>query len=210
MKDETSADHAAHEPDLNLLAAHFEGALSSRESADLAAHLAACRACRTTAALMSRAFPRDSVRRPGTPVVGWLALAATLVLATIVGIRIAREPSLRVPAPEPGPVPTAPAENPSPPAAASAAPAAPAVEPRDVKRGGDRRVAGKAFRLVAGEWVDRSFDPTSALPIVEVPDPQSRDAVLAEQPNLAPYVGLGDRVLVVFHGTVYRFGPVRR
>ena len=37
MKDETSADPAAHEPDLNRLAAHFDGRLSARELAgDLA------------------------------------------------------------------------------------------------------------------------------------------------------------------------------
>ena len=210
MKDETSADRAAHEPDLNLLAAHFDGRLSTREGESLAAHLAGCRDCRATAALMSRALSHDSARRPGTPVVGWLALAAALVLASIVGIRIAREPSFRVPAPEPGPAPAAPAENPSPPSAANVPAATPAAAPRDVKRGGERRVAGKTFHLVAGEWVDRSFDPTSALPIVEVADSEARNAVLARRPDLAPYAGLGDRVLVVLDGTVYRFGPVSR
>jgi hypothetical protein len=55
--------------------------------------------------------------------------------------------------------------------------------------------------------VDRSFDATSGLPIVDVSDPAARAGLLAERPALLPYVRLGDRVLVVFDGTVYRFGP---
>lgn len=210
MKDETSADRAAHEPDLNLLAAHFDRRLSSRETEDLVAHLAGCRNCRETAAFMTRALSLDSARRPGAPVVGWLALAATLVLATIVGIRISRvEPSPST-APEPGPRPTAAASSPPlPEAVAAPAPARPAGH-TDVRRGGDRTIAGKTFHLVAGEWVDRTFDPIAGLPIVDVSGPEARATLLAERPGLAPYLGLGNRVLVVLDGTVYRFGPAAR
>lgn len=207
MTDETSADRAAHEPDLNLLAAHRDGRLGPEESADLVAHLAECRTCRQTAALMARALSAESARRSVLPVTtGWLAIAATLVLASIVGIRISRDRSSPVLEPEPAPRPSAPSA--APPSSETSAPAmAPAAEPPDVKRGGERKVAGKTFRLVLGEWVDRSYDPTAALPVVQVSDPEARRKLLAEQPQLVPYLGLGNRVLVVLDGTVYRFGP---
>jgi len=76
-----------------------------------------------------------------------------------------------------------------------------------VTRGGGRRVAGKTFRLAAGEWVDASFDPAAGLPISDVNGPDQRSSLLARLPALAPYAALGERVLVVFEGTVYRFRP---
>jgi hypothetical protein len=214
--DENKANRVAHEPDLNLLAAECDGKLGNEESAKLAAHLAECRACRETAARMARALAAEPARRPGTQAIaGWLALAATLVLASIVGIRISREQPSVAPSPRPASRPTAPAAVLQPPEPTSAiaapgAPAAAAAEPPDVKRGGERRAAGKTFRLVAGEWVDRAYDPTAGLPVVEVSDPEARRGLLAKRPDIAPCLELGDRVLLVLDGTVYRVGPAGR
>jgi len=74
-------------------------------------------------------------------------------------------------------------------------------------RGAGRRVAGKTFRLAAGEWTDASFDAAAELPITDVNGPDERAALLSRLPALAPYAALGARVVVVFEGTVYRFRP---
>jgi hypothetical protein len=75
------------------------------------------------------------------------------------------------------------------------------------RRGGVRRVAGKAFRPVGGEWVDMSYERTAGLPEVEIGGPDERGRILSRLPALAPYFALGDRVVVVFEGTVYRLRP---
>jgi hypothetical protein len=75
------------------------------------------------------------------------------------------------------------------------------------KRGATRRVGEKTFRSVAGAWVDTRFDPDAALPIVTVKGAQERAALLLRIPDLSSYAELGDRVVVVFEGTVYRFSP---
>jgi Ca-activated chloride channel family protein len=66
-------------------------------------------------------------------------------------------------------------------------------------------VAGKTFRLVFGEWIDADFDGSALLPEVSVSTPEERSALLARIPALVPYAALGERVLVVHDGTVYRF-----
>jgi hypothetical protein len=77
-----------------------------------------------------------------------------------------------------------------------------------VKRGAAQRHAdGKSFRLVAGEWVDMGFDSTAPLPTMLIKGPDARAALVQRLPALGPYAGLGDRVVVVFEGTVYRFAP---
>ena len=72
------------------------------------------------------------------------------------------------------------------------------------RRGGVKRVAGKAFRLVGGEWIDMSYEPMAGLPEVDIGGPDERRRILSRLPALAPYFALGERVVVVFEGTVYR------
>lgn len=206
MTEDRGRGSGAHEPDTNALAAHFEGRLDPTGTERLVSHLAECRSCRETSALMARALKRETlaaVRRPAAA--RWLALAAALVLATIVGIRVSRENAHSGREAEPVPTParaeaTAPAMEPSPPPAAAVLP--------EVKRGSpDRTIAGKTFRLVAGEWIDTSYDATQALPVVEIAGPQARRSLLTDHPALAPYLAPGGRVLVVLEGTVYRVSP---
>jgi len=212
VTDQTRAD-TAHEPDLNLLAAHADGRLDAGESAKLVAHLGECRPCRETAALMARGLGDETTRRAALPsAAGWLALAATLLLATIVGIRVSRVGPSPAPPPVRAPEPSqrsAAAE--APPAAETTAPPAPPVEPAeppDVRRGGnERKVSGKTFRLVAGEWIDSAYDATAGLPVVEAAGAAARRQLSASHPALAPYLAVGDRVLVVLDGTVYRALP---
>lgn len=209
MKDPTPT--TTHEPDANVLAAYVEGRLGAVETDALDGHLADCRRCRETVALMTRALAGapEKRRSPTAAAAGWLALAATLVLATIVGTRIARErPSLTPPPKkEPSPVPAASTVS-EPLAPAPTSPPRPAAEPsRDVRRGGgERRIGEKTFRLIAGEWVDSSYDATAGLPVVEAADPAARARLLAEHPELEPYTVLGQRFLVALRGTVYRVG----
>ena len=68
-----------------------------------------------------------------------------------------------------------------------------------------RQAGGKSFRLVSGEWVDTGFDSTAPLPTVRIKGPDERATVLQRLPALGPYAAVGDRVVVVFEGTVYRF-----
>jgi hypothetical protein len=74
-----------------------------------------------------------------------------------------------------------------------------------VLRGAQRRVSGKTFRLVFGEWIDADFDAAAHLPEVTVSNAEERSLLLGRLPALAPYALLGDRVRVVHGGTVYRF-----
>jgi hypothetical protein len=75
------------------------------------------------------------------------------------------------------------------------------------KRGAGRIVGGKTFHLTAGEWVDSALDPAAAMQTVVVQGSEQRSALLARIPELAPFTDLGDRVVVVWDGTVYRFEP---
>jgi hypothetical protein len=169
--------------------------------------------------------PASAWRRSGRL---WLPLAATLVVAAATVTRLgwwtpADEGRPAVPSPgaglpgeatgrrPAGPSPTAvtPGRDPagSPTAEAGGQTGPRPSEKRDpVLRGVQRRIAGKSFRLVFGEWIDLEFDPAAALPIVDVKTPDDRADVLARAPDLAPYLDLGERVLVVHQGTVYRFG----
>ena len=212
MSEDSKRPGPDHEPDLNALAAHAEGRLDPVESAALLDHLSECSACRATAALMARAlWAEPSVSRSRIPEAArWLALAATLLLATIVGLRIARERPEAAPASAPAPQPTI--SRPSPVAAAVAEfpPAASltAPPPTDRRRGGgERKMGDKTFRLVAGEWVDAAYTPAEALPVVEAAGPEERRRLVDEHPALAPYLTSGDRILVVLDGTVYRVRP---
>jgi anti-sigma factor RsiW len=173
--------------DLNLLAAHVEDRLDDEERARLTTHLAGCAECRETLALLARAgaearlLPPIRGRFGRLPRRVWLPLAASLfVAAALVG-------PLYLRLPQEGPPPL--------------------DERLLLKRGGERQAAGKTFRLVAGEWIDAAFDPGQALPTVVVSGADERASLLSRRPGLAPYAALGERVLVVFEGTVYRFTP---
>ena len=68
-----------------------------------------------------------------------------------------------------------------------------------------RRVAGKTFYLRDDVWVDSELTPDSKLP--ETALTFGSDAyfeLLKQKPKLAEYFSLGERVVVVFEGKVYR------
>jgi hypothetical protein len=145
-----------------------------------------------------------------------------MLVATAVAVRLlpARAPVATPPSTDARPAigslpPSSPAVS-SPPVATSSpampsprppAPSLPIDESLLTTRGGTKRVAGKTFRLLDGAWVDASFDRTAALPMIEVAGAAERERVLGRIPRLAPYAALGDRVVVVLDGTVYRFRP---
>lgn len=218
-----------HDP--GMTAAFVEGRLDAREAALVTAHAAECASCREVLAALARGagpeLPHVSHGRsepdrvPRHPARALLPLAATLTLAVLTGAV-----ALRLIAPPQGP-PAAPPED-ARPAPAAGAPSPPAMappepgpipgdaavqplppEPADERllprRGGERRIAGKVFRLTAGEWVDDTYDPVDGLPTVEVPSAVERGALLAREPALRPFAALGDRVTVVHGGVVYHF-----
>ena len=193
----------AQEHDSNAIAAYIEGRLEGEERARFTAHLASCAECRGTLALLAResdalgVSTKDSgafgvIKAPSRP---WppalrvlLPMAAGLVIISAIAFRAGWfKPAPAVTHPE----------------------LVPGTEVDDllVKRGAERRIGGKTFRLVAGEWRDTAFDPLAGLPLVEVQGLQERSSLLSRLPGLTPYAELGPRVVVVFEGTVYRFQP---
>jgi hypothetical protein len=68
-----------------------------------------------------------------------------------------------------------------------------------------RRVASKTFYLIDGVWTDSEFKAESQLPeTVLVFGSDEYFALLKQQPKLGSYFSLGERVVVVFEGRVYR------
>jgi hypothetical protein len=205
-----------HDP--GLLAAYVEGRLDDEERRVLTLHLGACADCRQALAMLARvpgALPIAAKRRTvASP--AWLALAATVLLAIVVVRRTDAPVAVDPPASTPssvasaGALPTAP---PSEIVEASPRLPAPAADPMLdpgllVKRGAtQRQVGGKTFRLVAGEWVDLEFDSRASLPTMPIRGDDERAALVQRIPALGPYAGLGNRVVVVFDGTVYRLTP---
>lgn len=204
-------DHAsAHDP--NLLAAYAEGRLDDGERRLMTGHLAGCGECRAVLAMLARSSAAVTAppRRSAVPV--WMAVAATVVLA-VLGVRRTEGPAT--------PSTTVPASTVPSVVPATSAPVSPTTDARPpatpdpmldpdllVKRGvAQRRVAGKTFRRSAGQWLDAEFDPTGTLPSVAIAGREARDAAVQRLPALAPYAALGDRVVVVLDGTVYRFTP---
>lgn len=207
--------HAAGSPDFDTLGAFLEGTLEPPQRARVEEHLSQCRECRATVALFAsaRAAPRRSSRAAT-----WLAAAAGLLIATAVGVRVAsKEPSPTSAAPAPAEAvatpaaPNAPAGTPaaaapeSPVVAPAPSGAQPAEEPLEIRRSGQKRVRRKTFRLEAGEWVDRDYDPDATLETITVSGAGQRRELLSRIPALAPFASIGDRVLVVYEGKVYRF-----
>jgi hypothetical protein len=208
-----------HEPDLNDLAALAEGRLTGAARDRTLAHVAECRECRDVLALLAR---RGSAS-PSTaswwqqPAV-WMPIAAMLAVASV-AVLLVRGPGRTTLSdggpPDSGSAPPAgdralpaPPATSAPPVAPDATPAQPPSPPPDDllrRRSGTRQVDGKSFQLVAGEWIDASYDATALLPVVEVNTPSARRELLMRIPALEPYAALGDRVIVVHQGNVYRF-----
>jgi Ca-activated chloride channel family protein len=68
-----------------------------------------------------------------------------------------------------------------------------------------RRVEGKTFYLVQGVWTDSEFKAESRLPeTVLVFGSDEYFALLKQHAKLGSYFSLGERVVVVFEGRVYR------
>lgn len=68
-----------------------------------------------------------------------------------------------------------------------------------------KRVAGKTFYLIDGVWTDSEFKPESRLPeTVSSFGSEEYFALLKQYPKLGSYFALGERVVVVFEGRVYR------
>jgi len=68
-----------------------------------------------------------------------------------------------------------------------------------------RRVAGKTFYLIDGVWTDSEFKAESKLPeTVVVFGSDEYFALLKQNSNLGSYFSLGERVVVVLDGRVYR------
>lgn len=68
-----------------------------------------------------------------------------------------------------------------------------------------RRAAGKTFYLIEGVWTDSEFKATSKLPeTVLTFGSDEYFALLRQNPKLGEYFALGERVVVVLEGRVYK------
>ena len=67
-----------------------------------------------------------------------------------------------------------------------------------------RRTGGKTFYLRDGVWVDSEVKPDATLPKTELTfGSDAYFELLKQKPKLAQYFSLGERVVVVFEGTIY-------
>ncbi|HEY4645265.1 MAG TPA: zf-HC2 domain-containing protein [Steroidobacteraceae bacterium] len=183
--------------DLDLLAAFAEGRLDEPDRQRVITHVAECVECRRTLAHLGRAIADGSLpraaKRPAAPGIQWsnarvwLPIAASVLVGTFAWFQLATSPDVST-------------EGESPAAGVS-------EEELLTKRSGGRIVAGKTFRMTSGEWVDAAFDPSLGVPTVVIRGADERSALLARIPELTPFTELGDRVVVVWDGTVYRFEP---
>jgi Ca-activated chloride channel family protein len=75
----------------------------------------------------------------------------------------------------------------------------------DTRKDAVRRVEGKTFYLINGVWTDSEFKAVLALPETTVVFGSDEYFALVKQnPKLGGYFSLGERVVVVFEGRVYR------
>ena len=75
----------------------------------------------------------------------------------------------------------------------------------DTRTDAMRRVEGKTFYLIDGVWTDSEFKTDLGLPETSlVFGSDEYFALLKQYPKLAGYFSLGERVVVVFEGRVYR------
>lgn len=174
-----------HDP--GMLAALAEGRLQGLERDRIVTHVADCLECRRTLAALGSAMAdgtlsRTTRRAPEharwTRPQVWLPIAASVLIGSFAWFQYA-----------------------------SVRQSSMNGEDVLVKRSAGRSVAGKTFRVTGGEWIDTSFDLSTALPTVIARGRDERTALLERIPELAPYAELGDRVTVVWQGTVYRFEP---
>jgi hypothetical protein len=181
--------------DLDALAAFAQGRLDGADRQRVMAHLADCVECRRTLAQLGRALADGSLPRSSglgggrvewTRTRVWLPIAASVLVGAFAWFLFATRPQL----PDRGE-------------------SASGVSEEELlrKRGAGRIVAGKTFRLAGGEWVDSDFDPARGMPVTAVRGSVERAALIERVPELAAVAELGDRVLVVWNGTVYRFEP---
>jgi hypothetical protein len=70
-----------------------------------------------------------------------------------------------------------------------------------------RKVGDKTFYLREGVWVDSEFKAEAKLPETALEfGGEEYFALLKREPQLARFFSLGERVLVVYKGRVYRVG----
>jgi hypothetical protein len=75
----------------------------------------------------------------------------------------------------------------------------------NVRKDAVQRVADKTFYLIDGVWTDSEFKAESHLPETTlVFGSDAYFALLKQNPKLGSYFSLGERVVVVFEGRVYR------
>ena len=79
------------------------------------------------------------------------------------------------------------------------------LEDKDTRTDAVKRVAGKTFYLIDGVWTDSEFKAESRLPETAlVFGSDEYFALLNQNPKLGSYFSLGERVVVVLEGRVYR------
>jgi Ca-activated chloride channel family protein len=75
----------------------------------------------------------------------------------------------------------------------------------ETRRDAVQRISGKTFYLIDGVWTDSEFKAETGLPETKLSfGSDEYFAVLKQHPKLANYFSLGERVVVVFEGRVYR------
>jgi Ca-activated chloride channel family protein len=75
----------------------------------------------------------------------------------------------------------------------------------DTRQDAVQRVGGKTFYLIDGVWTDSEFKAEAKLPVTVLTfGSDEYFALLKQNPKLASYFALGERVVVVFDGRVYR------
>ena len=68
-----------------------------------------------------------------------------------------------------------------------------------------KTAVGKTFQLKDAVWVDTEYKDDSTLPRVELKFGSDEFfALLAKEPKLADFFALGEKVIVVFGGKVYK------
>jgi hypothetical protein len=71
-----------------------------------------------------------------------------------------------------------------------------------------RRAGGKTFYLRDNVWTDSEFKTGSGLPETSLTfGSDEYFALLKQKPGLGVYFSLGERVIVVFEGRVYKINP---
>ncbi|MFN2406910.1 MAG: VIT domain-containing protein [Pyrinomonadaceae bacterium] len=80
----------------------------------------------------------------------------------------------------------------------------------DTRQDAVQRVGAKTFYLLEGVWTDSEFKEDARLPESVVAfGSEEYFALLKQYPKLANFLSLGERVVVVFEGRVYRITPAK-